>query len=315
MDIIVTLTLNPALDKTAVVERLSPDRKLRSKDIRYEPGGGGINVSRAIRKLGGDSYAIYTRGGHTGAYFEHLLEKEGVKQKPVAIDGITRENFMAVESSTERHYRFGMPGPEIPTSKVEECIDLIKNHDPAPSFIVASGSLPSGLPDDIYGRVADAAAETGARFILDTSGEALKKGVKRGAFLLKPNLAELSSLAGVDYVELDMVEELARRLVDEGKAEVVTVSLGAGGALLAAGDFVELIPSPTVRKKSVVGAGDSMVAAMVLCLAQGGSYREMIRRGVAAGAAATMMPGSELCRKEDANQLYNWIVKNSPFKD
>lgn len=314
MDTIVTLTLNPALDKTAVVEKLSPDRKLRSSDISYEPGGGGINVSRAIRQLGGSSYAIYTKGGHTGAFFETLLEKEGVMQKPVGIEGITRENFMAVERSTERHYRFGMPGPELSVLKAQECIDLIKNHNPKPAYIVASGSLPPGLPDDFYAYVAQAAEELGAKFILDTSGNALKKGVQK-AFLLKPNLGELSNLAGVDYVETEMVEKLASKLIDEGKTKIVAVSLGPGGALLVTRDIIEHIPSPTVRKKSVVGAGDSMVAAMVLSLAQGKSFREMIRRGVAAGAAATMTPGSELCKKEDADHLYDWIIKNSPIRE
>lgn len=314
METIVTFTLNPALDKTATINKLSPDRKLRARDIRYEPGGGGINVSRAIHKLGGSSYAIYTRGGHTGAFFQALLEEEGIRQRPVQVKGITRENFMAVESATERHYRFGMPGPALTDDEAGACLDALKKFDPKPTIIVASGSLPPGIPVDFYESVAAVAASFGAKFILDTSGEALKKGVRRGVYLLKPNLAELSSLAGVEYVEMEMVERMAKKLIDEGKTEIVTVSLGPGGALLVSRDITEHIPSPTVHKKSVVGAGDSMVAGMALSIARGASLREVVRRGVAAGTAATMTPGSELCRKEDADNLYEWILRNSPIR-
>jgi 6-phosphofructokinase 2 len=196
--------------------------------------------------------------------------------------------------------------------EAQRCIDMLKNFEPSPEIIVASGSLPPGLPDDFFGVLAEMAKNKGAKFILDTSGAALKKGVNNGVFLLKPNLGELSSLAGVEYVEMDMVEKLAKELIDQGKTEVVAVSLGGGGALLVTKDLTEHVPTPTVHKKSVVGAGDSMVAGMTFSLAQGKSLREMIRYGVAAGTAATMTPGSELCRKNDVENLYKWIIKNSP---
>jgi 6-phosphofructokinase 2 len=312
MKTIVTITLNPALDKSAKIDRLVPDRKLRASNITHEPGGGGINVSRALKKLGCTSYAIYTKGGHVGEYFHDLLEEEGVEQRPVEIKDIMRENILVVEESTDRHYRFGMKGARLTEKEAQQCIDALTNFDPKPEIIVASGSLSPGLPSDFFGELASIANNLGAKFILDTSGAALKEGVKNGVFLLKPNLGELSSLAGVEYVEMDMVEKLAKELIDQGKTEVVAVSLGGGGALLVTKDITEHVPTPTVHKKSVVGAGDSMVAGMAFSLAQGKSLREMIRHGVAAGTAATMTPGSELCRKKDVENLYKWIIKNSP---
>jgi 6-phosphofructokinase 2 len=312
MKTIVTITLNPALDKSAKVDRLVPDRKLPASDVVHEPGGGGINVSRALKKLGCSSFAVYMKGGHVGKYFYDLLDEEEVEQRPIEIEDIMRENLLIVESSTDRHYRFGMKGAKVSEQEARKCISALKDFDPKPEIIVASGSLPPGLPDDFFGELALIAHSLDAKFILDTSGAALKKGVKNGVFLLKPNLGELSSLAGVEYVEMDMVEKLAKDLIDQGRTQVVAVSLGGGGALLVTKDMTEHIPTPTVHKKSVVGAGDSMVAGMAFSLAQGKSLREMIRHGVAAGTAATMTPGSELCRKNDVENLYNWIIKNSP---
>ncbi|MGK7394799.1 MAG: 1-phosphofructokinase family hexose kinase [Candidatus Cyclobacteriaceae bacterium M3_2C_046] len=314
MDHIVTITLNPALDKSAAVEKLIPDKKLRSSNVRFEPGGGGINVSRALKKLGGKSLAIYTKGGHTGQYFKDLLSEEDIHQFTIDIEDQTRENLMIVETSSDQHYRFGMSGAQLSESEKDKTLDILRNLDPKPAIMVASGSLPPGLPGDFYGELAKIAKEHGAKFILDTSGEALEKGANEGVYLLKPNLGELSRLAGVESVEMDMVEKLARDIIHNGNCEVVVVSLGPGGALLVTEDFKEHIPSPTVHKKSVVGAGDSMVAGLVLSLARGKSLREMVRYGVATGTAATMTAGSELCRKEDADNLYQWILETCPLE-
>lgn len=311
MKSVITITLNPALDKSARIDKLIPDKKLRASDITFEPGGGGINVSRALKQLGGSSCALYTKGGYIGGFFKDLLKEAGIDQTPIEVKDTMRENLLVVEKSTNRHYRFGMLGATLSPEEAQKCLDAIKSYYLKPDIIVASGSLSPGLPDDFYVEIAEIANSLKSKLILDTSGAALKKGIRKGVFLLKPNLGELSSLAGVENVEMDMVEKLAKGLIQEGKTEVVTVSLGPGGALLVTKDITELIPSPTVHKKSVVGAGDSMVAGMVYMLSQEKSLREMIRYGVAAGTAATMTPGSELCRKDDVERLYHWISKNS----
>ena len=157
---IVTLTLNPALDKSAKVERLVADKKLRSFDIHFEPGGGGINVSRAIKKLGGETLSVYPKGGFTGAYFASLLEEEGINQLTVEVEGNTRENLMVVETSTDQHFRFGMKGDPLSRENVEEIFRIIKNEKP--EILVASGSLPPGLPDNFYAEVGKLANELDA---------------------------------------------------------------------------------------------------------------------------------------------------------
>lgn len=306
---IITLTLNPALDKSAKVERLIPDKKLRSFDIKFEPGGGGINVSRAIHKLGGETLAVYPQGGFTGDYFASLLEKEGIKQQTISIKETTRENLMVVETSTDQHYRFGMQGASLSDEEVDKLLNLIKEEKP--EILVASGSLPPGLPDNFYSEIGKVARELNAMYILDTSGKALKEGVNAGVYLLKPNLSELSSLAGVESAEMEQVDDIARGLISDETCKAVAVSLGPRGAMLVTADVCEHIPSPPVHKKSVVGAGDSMVAGMVLKLAEGKDMKEVIRYGVAAGTAATITPGSELCRPDDVKNIYDWICKNS----
>jgi 6-phosphofructokinase 2 len=306
---IVTLTMNPAIDKSTTVEHIVPDHKLRSDEPKFEPGGGGVNVSRAIRKLGGNSVALYPSGGHSGKMFEDLLREEGVEQHPIKISGRTRENFIVVDKTTSQQYRFGMPGPELSEEEWQTCLDYLENSDPKPDYIVASGSMPQGVPEDMMARVAKIAKKLGARFVLDTSGEALKKGANEGVFLLKPNLGELSKLAGVESVEGDMVGKLARQIINKGNCEVVVVSLGPAGALLVTKEMMKHIPAPTVHKKSTVGAGDSMVAGMVYSLASDKNFVDMARMGVACGTAATMNPGTELFKKEDVDKLYQWLCQ------
>jgi 6-phosphofructokinase 2 len=308
MQSIVTLTLNPAIDKSTHVDHIIPEHKLRCETPKFEAGGGGINVSRAIRKLGGESLAIFPSGGHSGIVLQNLLENEGVNCKPIPAANWTRENFIVVESSTNSQFRFGMPGPELSEFEGQACIDTLANLHPRPDYIVASGSLPPGLPIDFFARVARTAKMLGSHFILDTSGEPLALAANEGVYLLKPNLGELSKLAGVESIETDGVEKCARQIIEKGNCEVVAVSLGPGGAMLVTIDKAMHVPAPTVRKRSTVGAGDSMVAGMVLSLARGRSLEEMIRFGVACGTAATMNAGTELCKRADAEYLYEWIT-------
>lgn len=313
---IVTITLNPTIDKSTSVDRIVPESKLRCDIPKFEPGGGGINVSRAIKKLGGESLAVFPSGGHTGLLLQDLLKEEGVHCESVSIKHWTRENFIVVESSTNQQFRFGMPGPEMSESEAKACLDLLTKVTPKPEYVVASGSLPPGLPINFYAQIGEVAKSLGAKYILDTSGEPLKLAANEGVYLLKPNLGELSKLAGVNAVEMDGVEKYAKQIIEKGNCEVVVVSLGPGGAMLVTKDLVELVPAPTVRKRSTVGAGDSMVAGMVFSLASGRNLRQMVRYGVASGTAATMNAGTELCKKKDVECLYDWINNHiAPAKE
>jgi len=302
---IATLTLNPALDKSTEVDRLVAEQKLRCGPLRFDAGGGGINVSKAIQRLGGQQVAVFPAGGHNGKLLCELLEKEGVKTESVSVLGETRENLSVLESSSHAQYRFTLPGLQITENQADECLDIIKKL--TPDYLVASGSLPPGLPETYYEKVAAFAKKIGARFVLDTSGEALKAAADEGLFLLKPNLSELSVLAGVEKLEMNEVDDAALKIIKEGMCEVVVVSLGPQGALLVTKSGFEHIPAPMVKKQSTVGAGDSMVGGMVWALNEGKSFREMAQIGVACGTAATMNQGTELFHTEEVWRLLAWI--------
>ena len=311
MSPIVTLTLNPAIDKNTSIDRVVPEDKLRCESPTREPGGGGLNVSRVVQRLGGESSAFYTAGGPTGSMLEGLLDEEDLDHTPLPTDDWTRENLIVSETSTDRQYRFGMPGPTLTADELEACLDALRTLDPAPDYLVASGSLPPGVPDDTYARVAEAAHTLNARAILDTSGTALRKARTAGWYLLKPNLRELEHLAGRALETEPEQRDAAREFIDRGWCQVVVLSLGAAGALLITADRTKHVRSPTVPIKSRVGAGDSMVAGLTLALARKLELIDAVRFGVAAGAAAVMTPGTELCRRPDTERLFEQMREDA----
>ena len=302
---IATLTLNPALDKSASVDRFTPEKKLRCTNPRIDAGGGGINVSKGIKKLGGNSIAVFPSGGYNGAILKSKLDESGIAVDCVEIQGETRENFSITEESTEAQYRFTMPGVEVTEKEAERCLDKLKAIQP--DLIVASGSLPPGLPESYYHEVALFCKKINAKLVLDTSGKALETAAREGMYLLKPNLGELSALVGVEKLEMNKVDDAAMEIVKRGNCEVVVVSMGAQGALLANKDGFEHFPAPLVHKQTTVGAGDSMVAGLVWSLSENKTLREMARIGVACGSAATMSKGTELFDVKDVWPLVEWI--------
>jgi len=303
---IITLTLNPALDKSMSVPELVPEKKLRCTDAKVEPGGGGINVSRAIHKLGGSSEAAYLSGGYTGKHFEDLMADENIASKVLPMKGATRENFVVVDTSVNLQYRFGMEGPQVSEQEWQQSLDYIKEQNEV-MYIVASGSLPPGVPVDFFGRLAVIAKQKNARLIVDTSGEALQHAVKEGLFLIKPNLGELSNLYGKEKLVKEEVLNAARSIIAGGGCEVMVVSMGAEGAMLITIDKQLQVKPPDVTIHSTVGAGDSMVGAMVLALWNGWSLEDVLYYGVAAGTAATLNAGTELCKKEDTERLFKQL--------
>jgi 6-phosphofructokinase 2 len=302
---IITVTFNPTIDKSTTVKGLAPEKKLRCSQPLHEPGGGGINVARVVKRLGGDVLAIYPAGGFSGHFLNELMEKEGVPTAPVPISENTRENLIVLDTSTNQQYRFGVPGPALDEAEWQACLDEVEQQDA--DYIVASGSLPDGVPLDIYGRIAALARKKGARFIVDTSGEALHEAVKEGVYLLKPNLGELSSLVGREEISAEYVDDVAREVIHSGGCEVVVASMGPMGAMLVTKERVVQVNSPVVKKKSTVGAGDSMVAGMVLALSKDWPLEDCVRYGVACGTAATMNAGTELCHPEDVERLFRCI--------
>ncbi len=302
-----TLTLNPVVDKATTVERLVAEQKMRCPAPALAPGGGGINVSRGIAELGGRSLVLTSAGGANGELLRQLLGEKKLDFDLVETRAATRESFLVTDLSTNSQYRFNPVGEPLTHEEGELFLKKIKAA--RPDILVASGSLPPGLGDGFYEKIARLANRLGSRFILDTSGEALRRAADEGVFLLKPNLPELCALAGVEKLELDDVDDAARAIIHSGKCQVVVVSLGPAGAMLVTRDAHELISAPPVKKLSTVGAGDSMVAGMVWAVEAGLDFSKMARWGVACGSAATMNPGAELFKKADAERLFEWICR------
>jgi 6-phosphofructokinase 2 len=303
MGTIVTLTMNPALDIATSTARVEPTHKLRCAPPRYDPGGGGINVARAVHALGGDAVAIFPVGGPAGAMIHHLLDQEGVRHHPIAIAGFTRESLAVEDRQTGEQFRFILPGPEVSEADQERCLDQLSELVEEATYIVASGSLPLGVREDFYARVAELAQRLGKRMVLDTSGAALKQAGD-GIHLLKPSLRELQDLVGREIGTPFQQECAAREVIGQGRSKIIVLSLGREGALLATAEECERFAAVPVEAKSTVGAGDSMLAGIVLGLSRGLALRAAVRFGMAAGAAALLGSGTELCRRSDVERLY-----------
>ncbi|MFD2518925.1 1-phosphofructokinase family hexose kinase [Salinimicrobium flavum] len=311
---ITTLTINPALDLYSRVDKVFPGEKLRCEKAKLDPGGGGVNVSRVIQRLGGETTAIYTHGGYTGEVFKDLLEKEGVKQDVVEVAGPVRQNIAITETSSGELYRLGFPGPTLTETEYEDVLTKLNLYKKA-DFWVASGSIPPGVPNDFYARVAKKARENDVRFVLDTSGKAYSGILEEGAYLLKPNMNELEDLVGEKAGDEQEQKELLLKVLEKYPIKVIVLSLGAKGAILATKGSVRHFPAPTVEHISSIGAGDSMVAGMVYSLSRGDELEKAILYGLACGSATIKSPGTELLQKEDVEPLYQTLLNKVSNND
>jgi 6-phosphofructokinase 2 len=303
MPAIVTITPNPAIDVSTSVEEVAPIRKLRCLAARRDPGGGGINVARVVQRLGGDVRAIYPAGGSTGQLLHRLVEREGVRGLTIEISEETREDFTVLEEASGKQYRFILPGAPMREGEWRACLEAVRGAGAA-RFIVASGSLPPGVPDDFYARIARIAKEHGSKLVLDTSGPALTAALQEGIYLVKPNLRELRDLTHAPLADEDTWIKASRVVVENRQAQVVALTLGHHGALITTADETLRAAALDIRPASTVGAGDSFLGAMVHGLATGMSLAEASRYGVAAGSAALLNPGTELCHAQDVQRLY-----------
>lgn len=303
---IVTVTLNPAVDLSTRAPELVPQRKLRCERPVREPGGGGINVARVVRVLGGEALAVFTSGGVTGSLLESMVAACGVAGHPVRIAGETRENIAVDVASTGALYRFVMPGPSIDADEfacVEEAVRNALRGRGNGALLVISGSMCDGVPPDVFDRVIPEATEKGVRVFVDASGEWVGKAARAGASFLKPNRRELEGFAGRPLPTRDDLVGAAGALLDAGVREGVFVSLGGEGLLAVTRDGVSAACAPPVEVVSTIGAGDSTVAGIALCLAQGGDIATAAKHGAAAGTAACITPGTTLCLREDVESL------------
>ncbi len=304
---ILTVTLNPAIDIFGCVEKIEPVHKLRCTEERRNPGGGGINVARVVHRLGGETIAVFVAGGLAGDVLRALVEAEGIESLIVPIRGQTRENFTILERQSGKEFRFVFPGPEL---SGEECADIVARVSllkPRPEFAVFSGSLPPNVSGAYYGGLVRQAKDSGTRVIVDTSGDALSESLAAGVYLFKPNLREFSDLTGLKGDGESALIDAARALIGAGRTEIVALTLAERGALLIARDGVWQARAPQTVPVSTVGAGDSFLGALVVSLAEGRDMPDALRRAVAAGTAALMSPGTELCRPADIDRLLRGI--------
>jgi 6-phosphofructokinase 2 len=306
----VTLTLNPAIDASCEAERVRPIHKIRTSNERYEPGGGGINVAHVIRELGGEALAVYCAGGLIGQAFDDMVEAIGLTRRTIRIKGTTRVSHTIYERSTGQEFRFVPEGPEMEEAEWQAVLAELEGLDA--DYVVASGSLPHGVPVDFYARIARSVRARGARLVLDVADAPLRRALEVGVHMIKPNLGELERLVGEDLAGPAEQQAAARRLVDDGRAEIVTVSLGAEGALLATAEGTVRLRAPEMKPRSAVGAGDSFVAAMTLGLAQGRTPEDAFALALAAGTAAVLTMGTGLCRRPDVHRIYRQIRSAQP---
>ncbi len=291
---IVTLTLNPALDISTAVESMIPNHKLRGDAPSVEPGGGGINVARVVSRLGLDVEAIVLLGGSTGTRLGELLAAEGIDATVVDLDGETRESITIFEKSTEQLFRLVLPGPTIDAAALDRCRAALADSAPM-NCLVVSGSVPPGAPEGMLEALI-ASVGPSTTVLVDTSGPALGEAIAAGARLVKPSARELSGLVGRELVTELEVAQGAREVLAGSSTEALIVSIGAGGAFVITHDEPPIrFRAPTVRVKSSVGAGDSMVAGIAVGLQRGLGLLDAVAFGVASGTAAVLTDGSQLC--------------------
>jgi 6-phosphofructokinase 2 len=307
---IVTLTLNPTIDGASEAEQVRPIHKVRTRNERFDPGGGGVNVARVVNELGGAAFALYMAGGATGGVLDALLRQCEIPARRIDIAGDTRISLTVFETSTNLEYRFVPEGPEVSEPEWRSFLAAIEAADF--EYLVASGSLPHGAPVDFYARVSAIVRKRGARMALDTSGEALKAAVEEGGLqLVKPSLGEFEALMGRDLKAPGALEDAGREFTAGGGVHLLAVTLGQDGAVLIDEAGEMRMPALNVIARSAVGAGDSFVAAMTLWLARGASARSAFSWGMAAGAAAVLTPGTQMCRREDVERLHQELVKRT----
>lgn len=304
---IVTLTVNPALDLATTAKAVQPGHKIRTFDERYDPGGGGINVAKVIAELGGQTLALFASGGVTGRFVEEMLTTAKVPWQAVRIANACRISVTVRDQSSGLEYRFVPQGPHFAASDCANILDAL--HQVDADWLVASGSLPPGVPSDFYSKVASIAVGKGAKFALDTSATALTAALGHGISLLKPSLSEFEAIVGREVRDLDSQMTQARRLAQSGAAEMVALTLGVAGVILATADHVIHSPAIVVAEKTGVGAGDSFLAGLVFALSEGRPFEEALRLALACGAAAVQGVGTAAVRRAAVDALLAQITR------
>jgi 6-phosphofructokinase 2 len=305
---ILTLTMNPALDLYTGTSKVEPTRKVRCGPPVLHPGGGGINVARVAHRLGGAVLALYPAGGVTGRLLTDLLRAEQLQAECLPIAGETRQSFSVHEQTSGLDWRFVLPGPELSQVEWQACLERAVQAAAGIRLVVASGSLPPGVPADFFAQFARRLASVGVPLVLDTAGPALAAALQAGVHLIKPSHDELRELTGLPLEDIAQRVAACQAIIRAGQAAVVALSLGAQGAMLVSADGAWQSPALSVQVESTIGAGDSFVGGLVWALARGAPPHEAFAHAMAASAAALLSAGTALCRPEDVARLLPQVI-------
>ena len=304
---ILTITLNPALDVSASVPHVTAGAKLRCGPERYDPGGGGLNVARAIRFLGGNVRAFAALGGARGEHLQRLLKAEGIPLIAYPAPGETRESLAITDEAMGYQYRFSLPGPNWTAPELDRALAALPPLLCPDSLVVLSGSEPQGTTDDYYPRLCEALSGEVRGLLIDTSGAALSRlasgGLKHKPFVLRMDQGEAEALAGRALPSRAETIDFARDLAAKGAADVLIIARGAEGSVMWAEKQGWFANAAKVEVVSRVGAGDSFMGGFTLALARGLPLEQALAHGAAAASAAVMTPGTQLCRREDVERL------------
>ena len=304
---IYTVTLNPALDKTATVENLRLDSVNRISELRVDPGGKGINVSKVVRELGAKTVAIALLGGHTGTMLRTMLVELGIECKVLEVEGETRTNLKIKDPALKTNTDINEPGPEVTDEQLRRMLDGLVGEVGSGDIVVLSGSLPRGAAADTYKVWVAALKKTGAKVYLDADGDKLVRGIEAKPDLIKPNEIELGAMMGRTLDADEKIVEAARELIDGGLDRVM-VSMGGAGALYVARDVTIKANPVKVPVGSTVGAGDSVVAALAYAQDKGLGLEDTMRLAMATGAANVMQSGTQAAPRELVDSLIDKVV-------
>ena len=302
MSSIYTVTLNPALDKTVRIPNFAVEQVNRVTWLRQDAGGKGINVSKVIAKLGGESIAIAVLAGQTGQWIANALGKNNIKVQTITVPGETRTNLKVVDAEGGTNTDINEPGPEVTDSVLKQALIDVISKTSAGDIVVLSGSLPRGASTNTYGRWTHALRDAGLKVYLDADGAALSAGLEQKPYFTKPNDHELSAMLGRELVDVDAIATAASEIV-AGGIDTVCVSMGGNGAVYATTNEVWYAGPVKVKVGSTVGAGDSVVAAFAFADAQGLSTEDALRLAMATGAANVMESGTQAAERSVVDSL------------
>ncbi|KID12637.1 1-phosphofructokinase family hexose kinase [Ponticoccus alexandrii] len=297
---ILTVTLNPALDLATSAPFVRPGPKLRCAPETAEPGGGGVNVARAITQLGGRARALVALGGPNGEALKALLLAQGLDLLEVPAPGQTRHSFSVTDEGTGEQYRFVLTGPTWGGGDLDAVLDRIVESAAADAFVVLSGSMPPGAEPGWITRACDRLGQR--RVVVDTSGPHLAAqadGPQPAPFVLRMDSHEAMELAGDPLATREDSARFAETLRQRGAARIVIIARGKDGSVMADGDGLWRVTAQNETVVSAIGAGDSFVGAFVMALAEGVGAPEALRRGAAAASAAVQSAGTQLCLPDD----------------